>query len=239
MFILSESISVQNLSSLTLKTKELWKGGGKHPPPPQWYNETKKPSAYRVKVRKALAWDSCHKLNRVWSSPLKRNIKVRLFLATVESVLLYGSNTWTLTKKLEQQLDGTYTRMLREALNISWRQHMTNEELYKNLQNVSKKIAERRLRLAGHCLRHPEEIASHLVLWQPTFGSTSRGRKATTFVNTLKRDTYLDSIQEIKTAAIDRRTLGHETFILNSNFLKNQLCKIIHQKFLVTRKQTY
>ena len=48
MFILSESISVQNLSSLTLKTKELWKGGGKHPPPPQCYNETKKPSAYRV-----------------------------------------------------------------------------------------------------------------------------------------------------------------------------------------------
>ena len=62
-----------------------------------------------IKVRKALAWEACHKLNRVWSSPLKRNIKVRLFL---ESVLLYGSNTWTLTKKLEQQLDGTYTRML-------------------------------------------------------------------------------------------------------------------------------
>ena len=25
-------------------------GGGKHPPPPQCYNETKKPSAYRVKL---------------------------------------------------------------------------------------------------------------------------------------------------------------------------------------------
>ena len=37
------------MSSLTLKTKELWKGSGKHPPP-QCYNETKKPSAYRVKV---------------------------------------------------------------------------------------------------------------------------------------------------------------------------------------------
>ena len=33
MFILSERNSVQNLSSLTLKTKELWKGGGKHLPP--------------------------------------------------------------------------------------------------------------------------------------------------------------------------------------------------------------
>ena len=52
LFILSENISLQNLSSLTLKTKELWKGGGKHPPPPQCYNETKKPSVYRVK------WDS-------------------------------------------------------------------------------------------------------------------------------------------------------------------------------------
>ena len=67
-----------------------------------------------VKVRKALAWDACHKLSRVWSSPLKRYIKVRLFLAIVESVLLCGSNTWTLTKKL----DGTYTRMLRKALNV-------------------------------------------------------------------------------------------------------------------------
>ena len=37
------------MSSLTLKTKELWKGGEKHPPP-QCYNETKKPSAYRVKI---------------------------------------------------------------------------------------------------------------------------------------------------------------------------------------------
>ena len=47
LLILSESISVQNLSSLTLKTKELWKGGGKHPPPPVLQRD--KPSAYRVK----------------------------------------------------------------------------------------------------------------------------------------------------------------------------------------------
>ena len=33
LFILSESNSVQNVSSLTLKTKELWRGGGKHLPP--------------------------------------------------------------------------------------------------------------------------------------------------------------------------------------------------------------
>ena len=60
-----------------------------------------------LKVRKALAWDACHKLNGVWSLSLKTNIKVRLFLATVESALLYGRNTRTQTKKLEKQLHGT------------------------------------------------------------------------------------------------------------------------------------
>ena len=33
-------------------------------------------------------------------------LKERLFVATVESVLLYGSEAWTLTKSLEKQLNG-------------------------------------------------------------------------------------------------------------------------------------
>ena len=63
LFILSESNSVQNLSSLTLKTKELWKGGGKHPSPPQCYNETKKPSAYRVKLPVSISVSPVHSLD--------------------------------------------------------------------------------------------------------------------------------------------------------------------------------
>ena len=29
-----------------------------------------------------------------------------------------------------KQIDGAYTRMLRTALNVSWRHHITNEDLY-------------------------------------------------------------------------------------------------------------
>ena len=72
-----------------------------------------------IKVRKALARTACHKLRKVWASSLKRSIKVRLFIATVESVSLYNSNTWTLTKQMEKRLDGVYTRMLRMAMNVS------------------------------------------------------------------------------------------------------------------------
>lgn len=157
-----------------------------------------------IKVRKALAWVACHKLRSVWTSSLKKSIKIRLFLSTVESVLLYNSSTWTLTMKAEKSINGTYTRMLRMAMNVSWKQHMTNHELYGNLPQVSEKIAARRLRLAGHCVRHPDEIASNLVLWEPTGGRVNRGRKPTDYIDVIKRDTGLKDIAEIKTAMEDR-----------------------------------
>lgn len=158
-----------------------------------------------IKIRKALAWAACHKLKSVWSSSLKKSIKTRLFLCTVESVLLYNSETWSLTKQMERSLDGVYTRMLRMALNISWKQHMTNEQLYGRLPKVTSKIAARRLKLAGHLMRHPEEMASSLVLWQPSQGVTNRGRKPVDFIDLLKRDTGLDSVDDLQTTMCDRQ----------------------------------
>ena len=83
----------------------------------------------------------------------------------MESVLLYGAETRTLTKSLEKQLDGTYTRMLRMVLNLSWKDHLTNEQLNVTLPRVSMKVQQSRMRLAGHCVRHIGEIATDLVLW--------------------------------------------------------------------------
>ena len=162
-----------------------------------------------IKVRKALAWSACHKLSKVWTSSLKRPIKVRLFIATVESVLLYNCNTWTLTKQMEKSLNGMYTRMLRMALNVSWKQHITNEDLYGDLPKVTSKIAMHRLKLAGHCVRHPEEIASQLVLWQPVRGRPGRGRKPTDFIDVIKQDTQLEDIEDIRRVMLDR-SLWHE-----------------------------
>ena len=157
-----------------------------------------------IKVRKALAWSACNKLRKVWTSSLKRRIKLRLFIATVESVLLYNSATWTLTKQMQKSLDGVYTRMLRMALNVSWKQHITNEELYGDLPKVTTKIAMQTLKLAGHCVRHPEEIASQLVLWQPVRGNPGRGRKPTDFIDVIKRDTQLEDIEDIRRVMLDR-----------------------------------
>ena len=63
---------------------------------------------------------------------------------------------------MQKRLDGCYTRMLRMALNVSWKEKLTNIELYGQLPPVSSKVAYRRMRIAGHCLRHKEEEASKL-----------------------------------------------------------------------------
>ena len=151
-----------------------------------------------INVRKALAWRSLNKLKLIWKSQLSRDIKLRLFRATTETILLYGCTSWSLTKQEEKAIDGTYTRMLRMVQNVHWSQHMTNRELYGSLSKVSDTIRARRLSLAGHTHRDKSSPAQHLITWQPKHGNPKRGRRATNYVDTLLRDTGLDTVQELK-----------------------------------------
>ena len=50
-----------------------------------------------VNVRIGKAWSVLHKLYTVWKSDLSGGLKIGLFRATVETVLLRGSTAWTLT----------------------------------------------------------------------------------------------------------------------------------------------
>ena len=48
--------------------------------------------------------------------------------------------------------------MLQAALNKSWREHLTNKELYGNIHKISVAIREQRLRFTGHCWRSEGEL---------------------------------------------------------------------------------
>jgi hypothetical protein len=118
----------------------------------EWVESSEKDIA----VRKALAWQALNKMSRIWRSAMRRDLKLHLFIATIESILLYGCQGWTLTVALEKSLNGTYTPMFRKVLDTHWSSYTTNEILYGNLPTVSDKIVSRRMQLAGHCFRHPE-----------------------------------------------------------------------------------
>ena len=138
-----------------------------------------------IATRKALAWKSLNKLNNIWKSDLCVRRKIELFRATTEMILLYGSSTWTLSKREETLLDGCYTRMLRVVKNIHWSAKLPNKNLYGNLEKISNTIKRRRLKLAGHCFRDKSSPAHKLVTWIPQHGVSNPGRPQLTFVDTL------------------------------------------------------
>ena len=164
-----------------------------------WVDSSKKD----IDVRITKAWTALTKMDTIWKSKMDKVLNIQFFRATVETVLLYGSSSWTLTKSLSKKLDGTYTRLLRAALNVSWRQHMTNQELYGKVPKLTETIRERRVRFSGHCLRSREEVIHQLLLWEPSHGKRSRGRPAKTFIDQLTGDTGIES-DELKTVMEDR-----------------------------------
>ena len=59
-----------------------------------------------ISTRRALISKAVNKMSKVWKSKLDRKLKIQLFRATSETILLYGCATWTLTKADEKKLDG-------------------------------------------------------------------------------------------------------------------------------------
>ena len=118
-------------------------------------------------VRKAVAWKAATRMVKIWKSNLSRKCKINIFTSTVESVLLYGAETWSLTVALNKRLDGCYTKLLRYALGYRWEDKVTNLVLYDTFPRVSEKVRFRRLQFAGHCFRSPQ-LVSDLLFWKPS-----------------------------------------------------------------------
>ena len=165
-----------------------------------WVDESSKD----IRVRKGLAWKALNDMDRIWKSNMNPGLKKRFFVATVESILIYGCESWAMTGAMEKSLNGTYTRMLRKIQNVHWSSHTTNEVLYGELPAIADKIAAKRLQLAGHCHRHPELSTQKILLWEPKHGQRGRGRPRTSYVDTLKKDTGAKSTSELASLMEDR-----------------------------------
>ncbi|XP_071808969.1 uncharacterized protein [Asterias amurensis] len=53
-------------------------------------------------IRKGLAWNACNKLHNIWHSNIANTTKLVFFRACVESILLYGAETWTMKKRVSR-----------------------------------------------------------------------------------------------------------------------------------------
>ena len=55
-------------------------------------------------------------------------------------------------------------------------------------------------------MRHPEEIASAMILQQPSQGGLNRGKKRTAYVDILMKETNMEREEELRPLMLNRDT---------------------------------
>ena len=135
------------------------------------------------KARQAFAM-----LRPIWrSTALTTRTKLRVFGSNVKAVLLYGAETWRLTKELKQKLQVFINKCLRSILRIWWPIRIRNEEPWR--QTEQRLIEDEIKQRAGgvdwpHTLRRPEgHVAKRALEWNPQ-GKRKRGRPRLTWRRT-------------------------------------------------------
>ena len=97
---------------------------------------------------------------------LCKRMTVRVFRSLVLPVLLYGCETWNLTRDLRLRLNSFGTRSLRRIIGCRWSDFVSNERFLRTTQMrfVTCIVRERQLRLYGHVARFPDADLAHQIL---------------------------------------------------------------------------
>ena len=162
--------------------------------------------------RKALAWSTFWKLERIWRSQIITiETKVRIFNTTCVTVLLYGCESWVISSEMESKINSFATSCYRIMLNIKRIDHVPNAQLYvdTNTEPLIKRVRLRQLTFLGHILRMPEdEPCMMYALYTPTHGRRRAGRQKTSYLSYVQKllgDTDdMMQPQHIKNLALNR-----------------------------------
>ena len=88
-----------------------------------------------VLPRIAQATAALTKLKPIWrDNNISLGSKVKLMRSLVISIFLYACESWTLTAELEKRTQAFEMRCYRRLLNISYKDHVTNEEVRRKIQ---------------------------------------------------------------------------------------------------------
>ena len=118
-------------------------------------------------------------LKPIWrDNNISLGSKVKLMRSLVIFVFLYACESWTLTAELEKRTQTFEMRCYRRLLNISYKDHVTNEEVRRKIQaaigeydELLTLVKKRKLRWYGHVSR-----SSGLAILQGTVkGKGKRG----------------------------------------------------------------
>jgi hypothetical protein len=131
---------------------------------------------------------------RLWSiQRIDLSTKMRVYLAAVRPVLLYGCETWPMNIEDERRIQAFEYRCWRRILSITYLDRVSNEEVTRRMGApplCSVELRRRRLTYLGHVLRrHPDFPARRALLARPGAGwKRPRGKPRTTWQSTVFKD---------------------------------------------------
>ena len=115
----------------------------------------------QVLSRIAQATAALTKLKPIWTAnSISLGSKVKLIRSLVISIFLYACESWTLTAELEKRTQAFEMRCYRRLLNVSYKDHVTNDMVCRKIQAATGEYDElmtlvkrRKLRWFGHVSR--------------------------------------------------------------------------------------
>ena len=121
-------------------------------------NEGSKPE---ILSRIAQTTAALSRLKIIWrDTNISLASKVKLMRTLILSTFLYACESWTLTEEIERRIQALEMRCYRRLLNISYKDHVTNEEVRNRIQNaigvnndLLTIVKKRKLRWYGHISR--------------------------------------------------------------------------------------
>jgi hypothetical protein len=144
-----------------------------------------------LSIRIAQASSSFSGMKKIWrSNNFSTKTKCRLFNACIMPILLYGCESWHLTKAQQRKLLSVENRFLRQILGIRWHDFVTNDTVRERTSqpSVTSVILNRRLGWLGHVLRmSPESVGQASLFYNPG-GTRRRGRPCLTIARAYTAD---------------------------------------------------
>ena len=143
-----------------------------------------------LKNRPSKARGTYVRLIKIWNSKsISKRTKMKLYKTLILPVLMYGCETWKMTKSDEHVLHMFQNKCLRKIHGIRWQDHITTKELLAKaeMSPVSQEVKRRRWKFIGHILRQDRTSDTRTALnWRPE-GKRKRRRPKTTWRRTVER----------------------------------------------------
>ena len=117
-------------------------------------------------------------------------VKGKIYKACVQSVMMYGSETWAMKVEDTQKLKRTEASMMRRMCGVSLKKHLSNKALRGRLgiDCVSDLVRRSRLRWFGHVVRKDDQQWVRKCMDFKVDGSAGRGRPRKSWLECVNDD---------------------------------------------------